>query len=208
MAFTSKPAEPADLTDLYRLAELMAGVFNNQAQAQADPTWYVPLMVWQRPVALFSDSITLFLEQANPTINQSPYRQRVLRLSLTPAEGIRGQYYALKEPTQYQGGGQSPERLQSLDADALMALPSCWVSVSPGHGVGDTREQKFEARPQDRCTFTYRAQTICIELGFDIYQTADITHLLSYEKGVDPQTGRATWGALMGPFDFVKQQAL
>ncbi|MEO0539902.1 MAG: chromophore lyase CpcT/CpeT [Cyanobacteria bacterium P01_A01_bin.105] len=204
-----------DPTLLKRLSELMAGEFHNLAQARAEPIWYVPLTVWQRPVALFADSVTLFLEQANLTAGQAPYRQRILRLMVLPSGGLRGQYYALDQPSAYQGGGQTPEQLRSLQPESLEKLPHCWVDIQPDVTPKALPEASLEppiasaftARPQTRCHFTYQTQAICVELGFDIQQTGEAVTLLSHEKGINSQTGQATWGALMGPFRLVKQRA-
>ncbi|MFM6193835.1 MAG: CpcT/CpeT family chromophore lyase [Planktothrix sp.] len=43
--------------ELKTLAEYMAGEFDNQAQALADPVWYVHLRLWHRPVP-----VSLFAE--------------------------------------------------------------------------------------------------------------------------------------------------
>ncbi|MEL6856170.1 MAG: CpcT/CpeT family chromophore lyase, partial [Cyanobacteria bacterium J06607_13] len=34
----------------------------------------------------------------------------------------------------------------------------------------------------------------------------DTLLLKTYDKGIDPDTGRGLWGALMGPFQMVKQK--
>mgnify|MGYP001796534617 CR=1 FL=1 len=205
-----KPSSPLQTHDLRQLAALMAGEFDNLVQARAEPTWYVPLTVWQRPISTFPNSFTLFMEQANQTVHQRPYRQRVLRLQRTPDGRIRGQYYALREPDRYWGGGQDPDRLKSLQSDELELLPQCWVTVAIAPTQPDLpckfEDRKFEARPEEQCTFSYRNQTICIELGFDIYRTQGTTYLLSYEKGINPETNQAVWGALMGPFHLIKRQ--
>ena len=57
---------PTNMTispELIALAQYMAGEFDNREQALAEPTWYVHLRMWQRPlpVPLFSEpSIALF----------------------------------------------------------------------------------------------------------------------------------------------------
>jgi hypothetical protein len=38
-------------------------------------------------------------------------------------------------------------------------------------------------------------------LGFET--TAAEFH--SYDKGIDPETGKATWGAIMGPYRYTKR---
>ena len=52
------------------------------------------------------------------------------------------------------------------------------------------------------CTFTYQNNTYQVSLGFKVTGT----ELQTYDKGIDPQTGRAIWGALMGAYRFTKLQ--
>ncbi|HEY9302185.1 MAG TPA: CpcT/CpeT family chromophore lyase, partial [Phormidium sp.] len=69
--------------ELIALAQYMAGEFDNREQALADPTWYVHLRLWQRPlpIPLFSEpSIALFAEQANILELDKPYRPRIVQL--------------------------------------------------------------------------------------------------------------------------------
>ena len=67
--------------DLIALGKYLAGEFDNQEQALAEPVWYVHLRMWLRPIDLFpEDSITLFAEQANIINLDRPYRQRIMRL--------------------------------------------------------------------------------------------------------------------------------
>ncbi|MEM9904692.1 MAG: chromophore lyase CpcT/CpeT [Cyanobacteria bacterium P01_D01_bin.44] len=196
-----------NLISLTTLGNYLAGEFENKAQAVADPAWYVHLHVWQRPTRLFaSDSLTLFLEQANMMAQQAPYRQRILRLQQT-AEGLRGQYYALKQPLAFQGGGQTPAKLQTLTSDDLDYLPHCWVNIQP-KPMADG-QCRFKATPPANtlCSFEYQGQTKYVQLGFAVGPADTGAHieLLTYDKGIDPDTQRGLWGALMGPFRLIKQ---
>lgn len=65
------------------LAQYLAGEFDNQQQAQAEPVWYVHLRLWQRPLPhpLFGPSrMGFFLEQASALTSDCPYRQRLLEI--------------------------------------------------------------------------------------------------------------------------------
>ncbi|MDJ0561083.1 MAG: CpcT/CpeT family chromophore lyase, partial [Microcystis sp. M53599_WE4] len=47
--------------ELITFGRYLAGEFENQRQAQAEPVWYVHLRLWLRPLPLFrEDSIALF----------------------------------------------------------------------------------------------------------------------------------------------------
>jgi hypothetical protein len=52
------------------------------------------------------------------------------------------------------------------------------------------------------CSFSYQGKDYQISLGFE----ATPEEFRSYDKGIDPATGKATWGALLGPFCFTKRQ--
>lgn len=60
----------------------------------------------------------------------------------------------------------------------------------------------FETTPmtQEPCKVTYQGTTFQVFLGFK----ATANELLTYDKGIDPQTGQGTWGALMGAYRFSK----
>ena len=187
--------------ELIALAGLMAGEFDNREQAIADPAWYVHLRLWQRPVPLFAeDSLTLFAEQANALYLDRAYRQRIIRLQ-QPREqpaAIQVQYYMLKDPSSIQGAGIDPERLKTLTIEDIEYLPGCTLTVTQDERL------RFQATlpPNCRCCFTFGGETYEVSLGFE----ANLEHFLSYDKGIDPATGKAIWGALLGPYRFTKRQ--
>ncbi len=191
--------------NLITLGKYLAGEFDNQAQAIADPVWYVHLRLWQRPVSLFlEDSITLFAEQANIIKLDHPYRQRIIRL--LPGRGsdthLRVQYYMPKDPDALKGAGRNPNLLNTLTPDQLELLPGCILIVTEQTLAHD--QCKFTATPPPNtcCSFTYLGNRIQVSLGFE----ASAEGFDSYDKGIDSETGKATWGAILGPYRYSKRE--
>lgn len=86
---------------------MVGGEFSNQAQAIAEPAWYVHLRLWQVPIPYeVLGCYALFAEQANVLQLDKPYRQRVLALEEQQGK-LQVQYYALQEPSQWRGQGQT-----------------------------------------------------------------------------------------------------
>lgn len=194
------PFSPA----LIALAHYLAGEFDNREQAIAEPAWYVHLRLWQRPVPLFTeDSITLFAEQANIVKLNQPYRQRLMRLQERQDKDVplQVQYYMPKDPTALSGAGANPAQLQTLTPDQFELLPGCLLSVTQQQLDGDRYHFSAALPPDARCCFTYRGNTQQVSLGFEATQE----EFLSSDKGIDTATGKATWGAIWGPFRFHKR---
>ncbi|MDZ8185194.1 MAG: chromophore lyase CpcT/CpeT [Nostoc sp. ChiSLP02] len=189
---------------LIALGEYLAGEFDNREQAIEEPVWYVHLRMWQRPVSLFAeDSITLFAEQANILNLDRPYRQRIMRLRQGSDSGapLEVQYYMFKNPEAFAGAGNNSALLNTLSANELDLLPGCILAVNSETLAGDRYKFTATPLPETRCTFTYLGNTIQVSLGF----AATATEFHSYDKGIDPATGKATWGAIMGPYRYTKR---
>ena len=190
---------------LKTLAGYLAGEFENQAQAADDPTWYVHLRLWQRPVPNLStvDKFTLLLEQANLATGGAPYRQRVLQLT-EQSERLQGEYFALKQPLQFQGVGTNPSLLASISTADLVSLPDSVAGIE--YQAVDSGYQFRGALPEGKlCSFEYGGDRKYVYLGFDIARQGSGVELKTYDKGIDPKTGKSLWGALMGPFVLYKQ---
>ncbi|MEO1093739.1 MAG: chromophore lyase CpcT/CpeT [Cyanobacteria bacterium J06638_28] len=193
-------------TQLRQFAQCLAGVFQNRQQALAEPTWFVHLRLWSCPVPLFEDSFTFFIEQASAAYAQPPYRQRVLRVRAQSGQ-LTAAYYALKDPQQFQGAAQAPAKLQALSKEDLQTLVGSCLTVQPTTNAGATC---YAARqhPDERCQFTIEGSTKYVELGFDAVckqvNSSSPDAFRMYDKGIDPITGKAIWGALHGPFQLQK----
>ncbi len=189
---------------LIALAEYLAGEFDNQQQAIADPVWYVHLRLWQRPISLFEDSLTLFAEQANVVNIDRPYRQRIMRLmpGSEPEAPLLVQYYMPKNPGALCGAGRNPALLNHLTPEQFDFLPGCSLNVSQKKLAPDRYQFAATPPPQACCTFTYQGNTVQVSLGFE----ATTEELKTYDKGIDSTTGKATWGAILGPYCYTKRQ--
>ena len=190
--------------ELITLASYLAGEFTNQEQALAEPAWYVHLHLWHRPVeGLFSEGITFFAEQANILKPEQPYRQRLLQLQETAYDPlkIQVQYYKIIDPTSFRGAGANPVLLDNLDLNQVELLPGGVLEVAIAQP--SYPDYFFEALPKsDRpCSFSYDNKTYQVQLGF----AASPGQFFSYDKGIDPTTGNAIWGAMLGAYRFTKQ---
>lgn len=203
-------------SQLTTLVAALAGQFDNQAQSLAEPIWYVHLNTWHRPIpAVVPDGIAVFMEQQSMVPGQLPYRQRVVWFQETQ-DGIMGQFYALKQPTQFRGGGADPTRLASMSLDDLHKLPGCCLQVkgnSPTESYGNPNSSdpmifNAEMLPNTQCGFIYEEQVRYVQLGFQltIYSgdPATAVEFWSYDRGINPDTGQILWGAMMGPFKLNK----
>ncbi len=189
------------------LASYLAGEFDNREQALAQPMWYVHLRLWLRPVPLFvEDSLTLFAEQA-PMVNlDRPYRQRLLRLRQTQElpVAIEVQHYQFKQRELVQGAGNERKLLESLTSQSVewLSAPGCTLSVEQDFSVSGGCQFRAFSQSDQPCQFSDGRQIYHVSLGFEVSDR----ELRTYDKGINPQTGQAIWGALMGPYCFAKRQ--
>lgn len=185
-------------TDLgLKLTQWLAGEFENKEQAMSEPAWFVSLKLWHRPLPFLIDgNYALFAEQAPALKLDRPYRQRVFVIIATDPIAI--QYYAFKQPQLWQGSGRNPQQLDSLRLDDLEKLPGCVLQITP-------TEKEFSAKPLPNAVCQFYAQgRLCeVQLGFTV--TAE--EFFSDDKGIDPETKKPIWGALMSPYRFQKIQS-
>ncbi|NJL02860.1 MAG: chorismate mutase [Spirulinaceae cyanobacterium RM2_2_10] len=187
---------------LLTLGHSLAGEFANRTQAEAEPVWYVHLHLWLRPVPLFrTDSITLFAEQANALKLDQPYRQRLLRLRQERSQ-LQVEFYQFCEPSAWRGAGRDRDRLEQLTPTDVVALTNCTLPIMVQGDRPENWQFRTVAPPDYRCEFNVENRRYAVFLGF----TVSAEELLTYDKGLDPVTGRAIWGALLGPYRFTRQQ--
>jgi hypothetical protein len=183
-------------TDIRTLARWMAADFSNQAQAIENPPFFAHIRVCMRPLpSSFLSGTTLFLEQAYDFMLNTPYRVRVFKLSLV-GDRIELENYKVIHEEKFYGASRDPERLQQLKAEQLEKLPGCDMFV-------DWTGQSFKGyiKPGKNCIVVRKDKTTYLDNSFEV----DEQKLISYDRGLDPETDELVWGSIAGPFEFVRR---
>ena len=185
--------------ELTALGNYLAGEFDNKAQALAQPAWFVHLNLWLRPVPIFTeDSLVLYAEQISVAGSPRPYRPRILRLRQDSQ--IKIEYYMFKDIEWVVGAGADPSKLQQITTEKLEFLPNCTLDVAVENITPGSYRFRTNPTLDTPCTFCYQGSEFQVFLGLE----ATPQELLTFDKGIDPQTGKAIWGALLDAYRFNK----
>jgi len=145
------------------------------------------------PLELLS-GVSLYLEQAYDYALNDPYRVRVLKL-VNAGDHIEIENYSVKEEQQFYGASRDIQRLKALTADQLELLPGCTFNVEwTGHSF------KGKVEPGKGCIVFRKGQKTYLDSEIEI----DEEKFISHDRGRDPQTDEHVWGAIAGPFHFVR----
>lgn len=183
-------------TDIKTLARWMAADFSNQEQAFANPPFFAHIRVCMRPLPeeLFGGT-SLFLEQAYDYAINSPYRLRVLKLSVID-DRVELQNFKVKEEAEFFGASRDPERLKKLTPDRLELMPGCDMNVEwTGHSFKGT------VKPGKGCIVIRKDRVTYLDNSFEISEKG----LISVDRGLDPETDELVWGSVAGPFEFSRR---
>lgn len=186
--------------ELKTLGTYLAGEFDNRQQSLEQPAWYVHLRLWMRPVPIFvEDSITLYAEQASVVNIDRPYRPRILRIR--SKETIEIEYYMFENIEWIAGAGRDAAKLKQITPEKIKFLPDCTLKVTTQTTASG---HHFETTPASEtpCNYTYQGNNYQVFLGLE----ATANELFTYDKGIDRETGKGIWGALMGAYCFTKIQ--
>ncbi|MGK7921082.1 MAG: chromophore lyase CpcT/CpeT [Trichodesmium sp.] len=182
-------------TDITTLARLLAADFSNQQQAFDNPPLFAHIRVCMRPLPYeLLDGLSLYLEQAYDITLNKPYRVRILKL--VPAEDhIDIENYAIDEEKAFYGASRDPQRLENFKKEQIKKLPGCnFITKWTGNSF------RGEVEPGKGCTVVRKGKTTYLDSHFEIDQHKFISH----DKGFDPETDKQVWGAIAGPFEFVR----
>ncbi len=182
-------------TDLKTLSRWMSADFSNQAQAYENPPFFAHIRVCIRPLSLkiFGEP-TLFLEQAYNFMLNQPYRLRILKLKLID-DRIELENYKVKNEEAFFGAARERDRLSVLTPDNLEKMPGCDMTVE---WTGSSF--KGVIKPGKNCIVVRNGRETYLDNSFEV----DETQLISFDRGLDPQTDEHVWGSVAGPFQFVR----
>jgi hypothetical protein len=185
-------------TDQKTLARWLAADFSNQAQAMENPPFFAHIRVCMRPLPWsLLNGLSLYVEQAYDYELHIPYRVRVLQL-VTVADHIEILNYMVEDEAEFYGAARQKERLAALTADRLRLLPGCNMIVTwDGHSFHG------KVVPGKQCLVERRGKKTYLDSEF----TLNEREFISLDRGRDPETDAQVWGAIAGPFRFVRVQS-
>jgi len=185
-------------TDIVTLARWMAADFSNQEQAFENPPFFAHIRVCMRPLPLerFAN-LSFLVEQAYDYMLDDPYRIRVMEL-LPVGDHIEIKNYTLAAEQQFYGASRDLKRLQTLTPEQLTPMPGCNMIVE---WTGYSFRGRVE--PGKGCIVVRKGQKTYLDSEFEI----DEHRFISHDRGRDPETDEHVWGALAGPFQFVRWQS-
>jgi hypothetical protein len=183
-------------TDVTTLARWMAADFSNQAQAFENPPFFAHIRVCMRPLPPgFLPGTSLFLEQAYDIALNEPYRLRVLEF-LPAGDHIYLKNYSLKEDeAKFYGASRDRDRLKDLNPEQLVFMAGCSMLVT---WTGRTFKGVVEGKG---CKVVRKGRETYLDNEFEISPET----LISHDRGRDPETDELVWGAVAGPFEFVRR---
>ncbi|MGL5873075.1 MAG: chromophore lyase CpcT/CpeT [Xenococcaceae cyanobacterium] len=183
-------------TDIITLARWMAADFSNQAQAFDNPPFFAHIRVCMRPLpeSILSGT-SLFLEQAYDFMLNAPYRLRVLKFAVVNGI-IELENYKVKEEEKFYGASRDLNKLQLLQTENLEKLPGCDMTVEWTGSVFQGR-----IKPGKACIVERKGQKTYLDNSFEINEEK----LISFDRGLDPETDELVWGSIAGPFHFIRK---
>ncbi len=182
-------------TDIVSLARWMAADFSNQAQAFENPPFFAHIRVCMRPLPFeLLSGVSLYVEQAYDYMLDRPYRVRVVKL-VNAGDHIEIENYTVKEEQKFHGCSRKPEFLKNLSPDMLEIMPCCNFIV---HWSGNSFTGNVE--PGKNCIVVRKGITTYLDSYFEI----DDKKFISHDRGLHIETDEHVWGAVAGPFHFVR----
>jgi CpeT protein len=182
----------------------LVGSFDSSEQAAADPTYFTITLHMAEVWPQRADGPWIYVEQAMANMADKPYRQRVYRLSAVPGgqDRVKSEVFELpgtpdEVVKNYAGAWKLPEPLKGLTPDTLVAREGCAITLTrddkTGAWIGSTDGES--------CKSTLRGAS---------YATSEVTMtqtmLQTWDRGFDA-SGKQVWGAVKGPYIFLKVPA-
>ncbi|MFN9207253.1 MAG: chromophore lyase CpcT/CpeT [Pseudanabaena sp.] len=185
-------------SDVYTLAQWLAGDHSNWEQAIDNPPFFAHIRVGIRalPNPITDDGVWLFLEQAYDYEINHPYRTAVLHL-IFQNDRIEMINYRLKNAETFFGASRDLDRLKVLDIDAIEQLQGCtqWVDRT------DQQTFKGAVEPGKKCCINRKGVDTYLAIEFEVTENT----YSSLDRGYDIVTDERVWGSIAGAFQFVKK---
>jgi CpeT protein len=183
-------------TDLFTLAQWMAGDFSNYQQSSKYPTLYAHIHVLFRPLPFsFFNGIGFYSEQVYDYDLWSPYRQGVHRF-IDRGNNIYIENFALDDAIRFAGAAREPSILKTIAPEFLRPRCNCGM-------VFERQESRFLGRVEGN-------QCLIPKNGCQTYLVSEVevtdSTWSSLDRGFDVNTHQQAWGSDHGALQFTKSQ--
>lgn len=180
------------------LVEAMTGTFDSSAQAEQEPDTYFNIRLVMHPIwTMRSDAAWFYVEQAEASKLDQPYRQRIYRVA--PASSPQTDLYhsdvfLLPNPGRYVAAWENPEAFNDLAPEDLELRDGCTVvlnQIGPWQWKGSTIGTD--------CPSGMEGAAYAVS---DVQISPVMFH--AWDRGYN-EAGEQVWGSTEGPYQFVKQ---
>lgn len=181
---------------LISLARVMAGDFSNYKQSQDNPKDYAHIRVFFRPLPWsFFSAIGFYSEQAYDYDLWTPYRQGIHRL-VDRGDHIYIENYSLQDGMLYAGAGHNRDILETISPENIARRYNCSMVF---HQEGNLFRGAVE--PGNKCLINRKGVETYLVSQVEITENTWI----SWDRGMDIETGEQIWGSAIGPLKFEKR---
>lgn len=190
----SEAQQRVEKHDLATVSGWISGTFSSEAQFKSD-TGFFNISLKMRPVWPGRKGENWFyLEQAMALALDKPYRQRVFQITQSGDSVLLSTFYELPNPSRFVGGCERPEVLDKISPDSLLLRRGCSIFIhknSPEKYAGSTYGKLCHSSLKGASYSTSKVVVTKHEIDF-------------WDQGWDAQD-KQVWGAIKGPYQFVKQ---
>ena len=191
----SQAQQKLEKNDLATVYDWVSGSFSSEAQFKSD-SGYFNISLKMRPVwKSRKGEHWIYLEQAIVASMDKPYRQRMVQLTQKGDSVILATIYDLPGPGRFTGAYDRPEAFDQLKPDSIRIKEGCAFSI-----------RKVNSNTYSGAT----SGKLCHSaLKGASYSTTRVTitknQVLSWDQGWDAED-KLVWGAVKGPYQFVKME--
>lgn len=181
----------AQAPTLELLAEWMEGSFTSKVQSTEDDR-FLNVSLNMRTIASTDETVLIYVEQALASKPESPYRQRVYRLSKRGAVFI-SETLEMENPRRFVGAWKTPSLLKAIPSDSLISKSGCTVFLvwnNAGYFEGKTEDQRCESKINGASFATSEVK---------IYSD----RVESWDRGFS-LAGNQVWGSKFGAYVFTR----
>lgn len=169
----------------------MAGTFDSSNQASQDSSFY-NITLNHTPIWTGRVGYWLYVEQAVTANLESPYRQRIYKLSKS-GDTFISTIYTLQQAPRFVNKYNDPQFFEQFDESLLVERSGCDVYLKKQDGayIGETKN--------DTCLSSLRGATYATS-KVSIYKDK----IVSWDQGFD-QAGNQVWGAEKEGYIFIRK---